>query len=453
MQGNPTPEYRRQRSTEGLGPNRMRSSWRSKVLAGALVVTVGTTLALWPEATRHSAVGPTGPAPPPHPLPAAVVVGEAIAPLLAVVAAFEEIDAAQAGFAPGRLREAEAAVWREVRRGAFPGAALVVGRGEKVIERKGIGRTAAGGGAVDPDSTLYDLASLTKVVATTTAVMLLVEDGLMELDAPVSRYLPEWRSAAPTGPNAGAARERVTIRHLLAHTSGLPAGAGVGGTPDEALRRLLSTPLRWQPGERVVYSDLGPIALWAAADRVADEPLEELLERRVFAPLGMTSTRFRPELPCEQCAPTAPTVPQGRVHDPTARRLGGVAGNAGLFSTASDLGRFAAMLANGGELGGVRILREETIREFTRRQPRSATRALGWDTPSRQGGAAGSRISPRAFGHTGFTGTSLWIDPDRGTWTILLANRTYQPRGPNRMQALRRTVHDHVSAAVDVYAE
>src|SRR5690606_7207891 len=130
--------------------------------------------------------------------------------------------------------------------------------------------------------------------------------------------------------------------------------------------------------------------------------------------------------------------------------LGGIAGNAGLFSTAEDLGRFAAMLAGGGELEGVRVLREETVREFTRRQPGAGTRALGWDTPDeRGGGAAGRHISGSAFGHTGFTGTSLWVDPERGTWTVLLTNRTYQPRARNRIQALRRGVNDQVAAAVD----
>jgi CubicO group peptidase (beta-lactamase class C family) len=136
------------------------------------------------------------------------------------------------------------------------------------------------------------------------------------------------------------------------------------------------------------------------------------------------------------------------VHDPIARRLGGIAGNAGLFSTAHDMARFAAMLANGGELDGARVLRAATIRQFTQRQPGSGTRALGWDTPGAPGtGASGTRVSDRSFGHTGFTGTSIWVDPERGTWVVLLANRTYE-EGPNRMQALRRTLHDRVADSV-----
>jgi len=206
------------------------------------------------------------------------------------------------------------------------------------------------------------------------------------------------------------------------------------------------------PGRNVEYSDVGFIILWAAAERAAEEPLFRLLDRRVYGPLGMFSTTFLPGTRCDRCAPTAKradgTEIRGRVHDPSAFRLGGVSGNAGLFSTVHDIGRFASMLANGGELDGVRILRPETIRLFAQRQAAAGTRALGWDTPNRDGtGAAGLQLSPRAFGHTGFTGTSLWIDPDRGTWAVLLSNRTFEPRGPNRIQAVRRSVHDWVSLA------
>jgi CubicO group peptidase (beta-lactamase class C family) len=354
---------------------------------------------------------------------------------------FEPVEAIVAGLDPRRIDQAIAAVRQEVRRGAFPGAALVVGRGGRVVEKRGVGVLAAGGRSVDPNDTLYDLASLTKVVATTSAVMLLVEDGRMELDAAVRRYLPEF---------GGGAKSRVTVRQLLTHTSGLPAGVGLpAGSSELVLRRLIATPLKWRPGERVEYSDVGPIVLWAAAERAAGEPLEELLRRRVFGPLGMQRTGFRPAPPCPDCAPTAQTI-QGRVHDPTARRLGGVAGNAGLFATAADVGRFAAMMAGGGELEGVRVFQEETVRTFTARQRAAGTRALGWDTPNPRGvGAGGRRLSASAYGHTGFTGTSLWIDPARGTWAVLLTNRTYSPRAPNRIQALRRTVNDRLAEAAD----
>ena len=357
----------------------------------------------------------------------------------------EVASAAAAGLSLTSLIRAEAAIADEVRRGAFPGGALAVGRRSQVVVERGIGRTGWTDAdvPVDPDRTVYDLASLTKVVATTTALMLLVEDGTVELDAPVSRYLPEF---------SGWAKDRVTIRHLLTHTSGLPAWAQVwGSTPDEALGRVLRVPLQSEPGARVEYSDIGFVVLYAAAERAAREPLYRLLDRRVYGPLKMRYTTYAAGAGCIICASTSRShgdAFQGKVHDPIARQLGGIAGNAGLFSTVHDLARFAAMLASEGELDGVRVLKPETVRMFARRQV--GTRALGWESPSRSGGgAAGLRISPNAYGHTGFTGTSIWIDPDRGTWTVLLANRTYNGEGNNRMQTLRRTVNNWVAEAAD----
>lgn len=346
------------------------------------------------------------------------------------------------------LLRAEQTVVEAVNRGAFPGASLAIGRWNQTVVERGIGRLSWSPDAppVDPDLTVYDLASLTKVVGTTTAVMLLVEDGRMDLDAPVSRYLPEF---------SGGSKNRVTIRHLLTHTSGLPDWIDLGGlSADRAIERVVGLALEVPPGHRVEYSDVGFVVLWAAAERASGAPLYRLLDERIFGPLGMRSTTFVPGTWCERCAPTDlrsdGSALRGVVHDPTARRLGGIAGNAGLFSTVHDLARFAAMLAGEGEMHGKRVLRAETIREFTRRQPGAGTRALGWDTPGGQGGgAAGSVTSPRSYGHTGFTGTSLWIDPDRGTWTVLLANRTYRPRASNRIQAVRRDVHDLVASATE----
>ena len=351
--------------------------------------------------------------------------------------------AAEAGLSATALTRAEEAVWDEINRGSFPGASLAVGRWGRVVLEQGMGRTGAGGAEVDPDRTVYDIASLSKVVGTTTAVMLLVEDGKMSLDDPVQAYLPEF-----TGYN----KDRVTIRHLLTHTSGLPAGYdGSGPTPEESLLRLLRAPLEHAPGMQVEYSDVGFVVLFAAAERAAGEPLYRLLDRRVFGPLGMHSTTYVAGEGCLRCAGTSRAhgdLYRGRVHDPISRRLGGLSGNAGLFSTAHDLARFAAMMANGGELDGVRVLRSSTVRAFTQRQPGTGTRALGWDTPGAPGtGASGTRVSDRSFGHTGFTGTSIWIDAERGTWVVLLANRTYD-EGPNRMQSLRRTLHDRVADSV-----
>ena len=431
------PHWKRlaDRSSLALGARQLRAVASAGVmgLAAAGLYAVGGT----DELVKGPAIVAKRAAPVPL-RPAAVGGAKTIRPV-----PVEITDPAQAGLDPSQLDAAVAAVRAEVARGAFPGAVLGVGRGADLVLLEGIGETSWGGPAVNTSTTVYDLASLTKVVATTTAVMLLVEDGRIDLDAPVQRYLPEF---------SGGAKALVTVRHLLTHTSGLPAWADVEGLPaGEAMRRILHAPLDNQPGDEVEYSDLGFVTLWATAERAAGEPLEELLEARVFAPLAMTGAHFLPGDGCASCAPTLQTSSrtfQGVVHDPIARALGGVAGNAGLFSTAGDLVRFAAMLAQGGELDGVRVLKEETIRAFTARQPGAETRALGWDTPERDGsGAAGRRISPRAFGHTGYTGTSLWVDPDRGTWTILLTNRTFEPRAPNRIQALRRGVHDDVALA------
>jgi CubicO group peptidase (beta-lactamase class C family) len=351
--------------------------------------------------------------------------------------------AAEVGMSATALVHAEEEVWSDMQRGAFPGAALAIGRGPRVVLEEGLGTIGRGPGdsdAVDPDRTVYDLASLTKVVGTTTALMLLVEDGKIRLDEPVSRFLPEF---------TGSGREFVTLRHLLTHTSGLPDGINIpsGLSPEQALRYVMATPLRSAPGMRVEYSDLSFVLLYAAAERAAGEPLYRLLDRRVFGPLQMRSTTYWPGDGCGRCAPTSRDGAnfRGRVHDPISRRMGGITGNAGLFATVHDVARFAAMLANGGELDGVRVLQRGTIRSFTQRQPGTGTRALGWDTPGRPGtNMFGNRVSDRSFGHTGYTGTSIWIDPELGTWVVLLANRTYDSEGNNRMQQLRRSVADHV---------
>jgi CubicO group peptidase (beta-lactamase class C family) len=266
----------------------------------------------------------------------------------------------------------------------------------------------------------------------------------MRLDDPVSAYLPEY---------TGYGRERVTIRHLLTHTAGLPEGIDVPGgmSPEQALRYVLATPLRSTPGMRVEYSDLSFVILYAAAERAAGEPLYRYLDHRVFGPLRMRSTTYWPGEGCARCAPTSRNSGdtfRGHVHDPIARRMGGIAGNAGLFSTVHDLARFAAMLANGGELDGARVLQPQTIRLFTQKQPGSGSRALGWDTPLQLGtNMFGTRAGWNSFGHTGYTGTSIWIDPDLGTWAVLLANRTYDTEANNRMQQLRRAVCDRVVEA------
>jgi CubicO group peptidase (beta-lactamase class C family) len=345
--------------------------------------------------------------------------------------------------APDALAAAEAVVRAELERRAFPGAALAVGVGPRVERLTAMGRIGwrDAAASVSPDSTLYDLASVTKAVATTVAVLLLVEDGRIGLDEPVQPHLPGFE---------GRWKEQVTWRHLLTHTSGLPGGANIRGTGErERVRRLLRTILSTPPGRGVQYTDLGFLVAWEAAARVAGEPLDRFLERRVWRPLGMTQTGFSPGQECEACAPTlrlSTGVPyRGRPNDLLARSIGGVTGSAGLFSTAHDMARFAAMVANGGELDGVRVLSPASVSLMLTQQPGAGHRTLGWvafcpDEFEELEGYDQDRpcARPHAVGHTGWAGTSLYLDPESRAWAVLLTNRSYDVRAPERMQWLRR---------------
>lgn len=345
------------------------------------------------------------------------------------------------------LDGAEAVVHAEWERRGFPGAALAVGIGPRVERQVGIGRIGwrDSAAAVSPDSTLYDLASVTKAVATTTAVLLLADDGRIDLDEPVQRWLPQFE---------GRFKDEVTWRHLLTHTSGLPGGANIrGDTPRERVRRLLRTRIDERPGRQVEYTDLGYLVLWEAATRAAGEPLPRFLERRVWQPLGMRHTRFAPGRDCTACAPTmrlsTGELYRGMPNDLLARRLGGTTGHAGLFSTAADLGRFAAMLANGGELDGVRILKPESVRAMLQQQPGAGHRTLGWVAlcPDEEPSDEDRCERPLAVGHNGWAGTSVWIDPDSGVWAVLLTNRSYDVRTPARMQKVRTDLFQQFARA------
>jgi CubicO group peptidase (beta-lactamase class C family) len=334
---------------------------------------------------------------------------------------------------------------------AFPGAIGVVGRRDGALSSYAVGRIDWPADAPPPDErTLWDLASLTKVIGMTTAMMQLVEQDRVELDAPVVRYLPEF---------AGEGKERVTIRHLLTHSSGLPSWRPLykeATTADTAIAIVLATPLDTVPGARMVYSDLGAILLGKVVERVSGEPLDSYLARHVFGPLGMTSTMYRPDPSLrDRIAPTEfdpwrQRHIRGEVHDENAFMLGGVSGHAGLFSTAADLTRFARMMLAGGTLDGVRILRASTIAQFTAVQdPGLSHRALGWETPSGQN-SAGHALSARAFGHTGFTGTSLWMDPERGAFVLLLTNRVNPSRQNTRIGLVRVALVDAAIAALNI---
>ena len=351
-----------------------------------------------------------------------------------------------------RLSAVDRVVERGVAAAGFPGAAVIIGRRDATVLSRGYGTLdySPASTAVSPERTLYDLASLTKVVATTTAVMVLYDEHRIALDAPVARYLPAFSRGA---------KSRVTIRELLEHRSGLPAGRNLSHfthSPARARALVLATTLENAPGTVQQYSDVGMDVLGFVVEAVAREPLDRFVHRRIFAPLAMTSTTYRPGAALR--ARTAPTEIhnargplKGTVHDGDAYALGGVAGHAGLFSTASDLARFAQMLLDGGTLDGRRIVADSTVALFTHRS--AGWRALGWDTCA-GGASCGQHMSERAYGHTGFTGTSLWIDPDRGLYVIVLANWLHErPDGLTPPIAILADVRADVADIATVAAD
>lgn len=354
---------------------------------------------------------------------------------------------AQLGSAPAVDRVIDQAM----RRGVFPGAVVMVGTGNRILFAKGYGHlTWSTSSAVpDPDSTLFDLASLTKVVATTPAIMHLVATRELDLDRPVQVYLPGF---------TGARKERVTVRHLLEHRSGLRAFLPLNeltSSPEEARRRVLEEPLRWAPGSRVEYSDLNAMILGWIVERVAGSTLDRFAAERVFRPLGMDQTRFDP--PRTLRSRIAPVglwhghAIAGEVHDQNAARLGNVAGHAGLYSTGADLARYAqALLAGGRSGGGHQVFSAAIMQEFTRRG--AGNRALGWevnDTTTTDN--TGKFLGPDAFGHGGFTGTSMWIDPSLGLFVIVLTNRVYAPRTRRSISALKQVRGAVADAAVALH--
>ena len=349
------------------------------------------------------------------------------------------------GMSAERLEAVNRVVERGIAAGGYPGAAVIVGRKGKAVLQRGFGHMSwdAASSSVNPASTIYDLASLTKVVGTTTAVMVLFDQGRISLDAPVSRYLPEF---------TGGEKELVTIRQLLTHRSGLPAGRDIfrlTHDPAEARRIILATPLASHPGQYYEYSDLGADVLAMVVEAVSAQPLDEFLADYVFHPLGMYQTEFRPADSLRaRIAPTGVSAggreERGQVNDENAFAMGGVAGHAGLFSTATDLSVFAQMMLNGGVYNGVRIIADSTVQLFTTRA--AGHRALGWDTPTGSFGS-GNYLSERAFGHTGFTGTSMWIDPDRDMFVILLTNRVYASRSPHPVRVIADVRSDLSDAA------
>ena len=364
-----------------------------------------------------------------------------------------------AELARARLVLLDTLVEDAIRDGRLPGAVVFVGHAGEIVYERAFGARAVDGPpeAMTPD-TIFDLASLTKVVATTTSVMILVEEGRLRLRDRVATYLPEFSSHG---------KDRITIEHLLTHVSGLrpdlPLEEVFEGA-DTAIARAADEVPEAGPGERFVYSDINFFVLGEIVRRVTGQTLDQFARDRIFRPLGMRDTGFNPPAslrpriaPTEPCAPLAwpcggdgAVMLRGRVHDPTARRMGGVAGHAGLFSTAGDLARFCRMLLGAGTLDDVRILAPLTVARMTRvsTPPQMADRrGLGWDLDSRFSSNRGDLFSFGSYGHTGFTGTSLWLDPASDTFVVFLSSRLH-PSGAGDVTALRGRVATVVASAV-----
>jgi serine-type D-Ala-D-Ala carboxypeptidase len=333
---------------------------------------------------------------------------------------------------------------------AFPGASIAVTACGKLVAIKSFGRfTFEAYSPVVTTETIFDIASVTKVVATTSMAMILYERGLLDLEAPVVGVLPEFASE-------DARRSEVTLRMLLAHSSGLPAYEKLflrASTREALLQEAFKVSLKYSPGTHAEYSDIGFVLLGVALERIAGETLDRFCQREVFGPLGMAHTTFNPPVEWRpRIPPTADDktfrrrIIQGEVQDENASVLGGIAAHAGLFSTASEVALFAQCMLSGGD----EILRPETIALFTRREvsPPGTSRALGWDTPSAPS-QSGKYFSPESYGHLGYTGTSLWVDPAHQLSITLLTNRTWPDCSNPAIKQVRPRFHDAVVEALE----
>ncbi len=338
-----------------------------------------------------------------------------------------------------------------IRDSAFPGCAISVGLKGKLVFQEGFGYLT-----YDPPfarvktNTIFDLASLTKVIATTTLAMILYEQGQLPLDRKVVDILPDFH---------GNQKDLVTVRHLLTHTHGLAGWKqfylNLKGK-ERIVREICRTDLLYPPGTQYVYSDLGMILLQRIIETIAQKSLDLLVKDYITGPLHMDRTFYKPDsswygeiAPTEFCKWRRILV-RGFVHDENAYAMGGVSGHAGLFSTVEDLSVFCQMYLNGGVYYNQRILQSETIDLFTQRQNlvEESTRALGWDTRSEENSMAGDFMSMRAYGHSGFTGTTVWIDPENKVFVVFLTNRVYPTRENQKIRAVRPKVHNYIMKAL-----
>jgi CubicO group peptidase (beta-lactamase class C family) len=347
------------------------------------------------------------------------------------------------------IAEIDQAVEQGIEHGVYPGAVVVIGRSDSIIYARGYGHFTWNrkSPVPVPDSTLWDIASITKVMGTASAVMRLVDAGHVDLDAPLRTYLPRF---------TGGLRDQVTVRMLLDHTSGLRSYAPLFKRARSRIQAIdllyTESPIR-RPGDSPVYSDLNAIFLGLLVEAVSGMPLERFVAREVFGPLELNQTTYRPSAALRRrIVPSAVwrgQPVQGQVNDPNAAILGGAAGHAGIFATGLDLARYAQVWLRGGTGPNGQWVSAATIRRFLTRGTNSGPRLLGWDTPEQspdEPSLFGTLISDAAYGHTGFTGTEIWIDPTRDLFLVFLTNRTFDPRVRDSMHRLR-TVRVELSDA------
>jgi CubicO group peptidase (beta-lactamase class C family) len=433
------------RGTTGYFPDTMHTTrfFGTVVLAGAFTL----------DACARPVTTPTGSTTPTAPRVAAVVPAirssSRVPPMPTLVSA-SPTSVGMDRALTARLDSVMAAALAD---GLAPGGVLAVGRHGRLVHMKGYGFTNYAPGAPQTEArTIYDVASLTKVVVTTTAAMMLEEQGRLRLDELVATHLPEFV-------NGEAAKASITVRMLLTHRAGLEAYAPLHRDfrgRAEYLRAIAERPLKAAPGTETIYSDWDMIVLQLLIERITGQPLDVFASERIFQPLGLRETMFRPDTTDaglrRRIAPTEVDSLRGGllwgvVHDGNAWAMGGVSGHAGLFSSARDLAAFAQMMLNGGTYDGVRLLRPATIARWTVAQGAGSSRALGWDTPATES-SAGDYFSPRSFGHTGFTGPYMWIDPERGLFVVLVTNRV-NSRGVSQLHTpVRRAISDVVQAAI-----
>ena len=337
-----------------------------------------------------------------------------------------------------------------VRSRLYSAAVLVVGRRDTVLYSAGFGHLTFSPDtpAPEPGGTLFDLASLTKVVATASSALVLVDAGALDLDRPVSSYLPRF---------VGSGKEHVSVRMLLNHTSGLPAWFPLyrrAGSRAEAVDTLYQVPLKHAPGTVVEYSDLNALLLGLLIETVSGESLARFAREAVFGPLGMRHAFFMPDIP-RDVSIAASRIEAGQpragiVNDKNAERFDGVAGHAGLFASGLDLARFAQVWLREGQTGDHAWVAPATMRRFLEHEPVAGSRALGWEVGRREApieSVYGARATANTYGHTGWTGTFLWFDPTRDLFLVLLTNRSLTPTTARALRAMR-TVRNRVSEAV-----